>query len=360
MLQGLNEDLAFPLLQSRPVIRAKSHELSTVTGKRVLVTGAGGSIGSELTIQIAGMDPAALLLLDHSEYALYEINMTIETNDYLPFPTTAVLCDIRDEASVNDVFKKFRPDIVFHAAALKHVPLLESNVNRLEAVRTNVAGTYNLLQNCAILNSAFVLVSTDKAVNPSSWMGTTKRLAEIVSHMASLSYDIGISQVRFGNVIGSSGSVVPLFRRQIAKGGPVTVTHPDMTRYMMTIKEAVGLTLQSSVLSQKDGGYSNFVLDMGEPVKIIDLAKELIRQTGQRPDVDIPVTMIGMRPGEKLHEELHYPWEELVDTEEDRVRRAVSSFDPTPYRYDISRLLQAAEYRDLEKVIRIVSGIITT
>ena len=246
------------------------------------------------------------------------------------------------------LFLEERPEVVFHAAALKHVPLLEEH-NVVEAVRTNVLGTKVVLDLCATMGADFVAISTDKAVNPSSQMGLTKRVAEIYIHDRATRYpESRVSLVRFGNVLGSSGSVVPLFTRQIAQGGPVTVTHREMTRYLMSIEDAVRLTLAAASLPQN--GHAVYVLDMGEPVRILDLALDMIRRAGLQPYVDIDVAFVGVRPGEKLHEELSYAWEILAETAIQGVRSAVPQFDPRPRLHDIDELLAAAHARDLVRV----------
>lgn len=346
MLKGVNEDLALPLLASRPIVKPNTANAAHLTGKVVLVTGAGGSIGSELVMQVAAASPAKLVLVDHSELALYEINLTL-VNSNLPFEVVPMLCDIRDRSSLWWVFDAHNPDVVFHAAALKHVPLLENGHNLVEAVRTNVLGTKHVLDMAVGRGAEFLLVSTDKAVNPTSGMGLTKRCAELlVADKVTRNPGAVITQVRFGNVLGSSGSVVPLFRRQIAQGGPVTITHPEMTRYLMTIKEAVELTLSASRLAQEKAWSNSFVLDMGKPVRILDLAHQLIEHMGLRPGVDIEIEFIGIRPGEKLHEELHYATEEPIQTTVDRVTQLVNMESP-PDRAVIEGLVMAAESRNL-------------
>jgi O-antigen biosynthesis protein WbqV len=306
MLAGRNEDLAFPLLLERPLIKPSRAVLESVCGKRVLLTGAGGSIGSELALQVAEHGPASLVLVDHSELALYEINATL-ANAEVPFRVFPALADVRDRSCLNRLFQAEEPELVLHAAALKHVPLLESPHNLVEAVQTNVGGTVNVAEMCGAYDAPLVVISTDKAVNPSSVMGLTKRVAELaVFDEASRWPAMRAAVVRFGNVLGSSGSVVPLFRRQIAHGGPVTVTHPEMTRFMMSIREAVYLVLQTSAQPFPARSVAVYVLEMGEPVKIADLARQLIRMVGLRPGEDIDIVYTGIRPGEKLHEELHY------------------------------------------------------
>lgn len=323
-----------------------------------MVTGAGGSIGSELVLQIAASRPESLIMVEHSEFNLYEIEATL-ANSNLNLRRHALIADVRDQSTMRCIFQKYNPEMVFHAAALKHVPLLENDHNLIEAVRTNVVGTKIVADLCCIYGSDFILISTDKAVNPSSGMGLTKRVAEVYVHALSKRYaDVRLGQVRFGNVLGSSGSVVPLFRRQIAQGGPVTITDPEMTRYLMTIKEAVGLTLSAADIQQGEDGYSCYVLDMGEPVKIIDLAKQLIRQSGLRPGKDIQLQIVGIRPGEKLHEELSYSWEKLEQTKVEGVRRARPEFDSSKLSPLIEQLLFAAKARDASVVRSSVSAIV--
>jgi O-antigen biosynthesis protein WbqV len=290
-----------------------------IAGRRIMVTGAGGTIGAELTRQISDFAPARVSLLDNSEFALYAIDRELaERHEGLP--RSAVLADVRDAQRVDEVMARERPDLVFHAAALKHVPMVEDHPN--EGVLTNVIGTRNVADSCAAAGvAAMVLISTDKAVNPTSVMGATKRLAEsycqardVVARRAG-----GATRfltVRFGNVLGSTGSVVPLFQRQLAKGGPVTVTDPAMTRYFMTVREAVELVLQASALGAAGGAQEGriFVLDMGEPVKILDLARQMIRLVGLKPDQDVKIVFTGIRPGEKLHEALFHDAEKVEPT----------------------------------------------
>jgi FlaA1/EpsC-like NDP-sugar epimerase len=269
-------------------------------GKRVLVTGAGGSIGSEICRQVARFGPAQLIMLGHGENSIFTTRMGL-SHDFPELACETVIADVRDSARIRDVFALWRPHVVFHAAAHKHVPLMEENMT--EAIKTNIFGTLNVARASLIYEvERFVMISTDKAVNPTSMMGVSKRVAEMVVQSMSLtSKKTQFVSVRFGNVLGSSGSVVPIFREQIARGGPVTVTHPDMRRYFMTIREAVLLVLQAGTMGQ---GGEVFVLDMGEPVRIIDLAEQMIRLTGHTPYSDIPIIFSGVRPGEKLFEEL--------------------------------------------------------
>ncbi|MFF2446740.1 polysaccharide biosynthesis protein [Neobacillus sp. NPDC058068] len=271
-----------------------------ITGKKVLVTGAGGSIGSEICRQVAIFSPEQLILLGHGENSIYSIEMELKEcfgESTIEFITE--IADLKDAAKMAAVMRMYRPDVVYHAAAHKHVPLMEHNPE--EAVKNNVIGTINAA-NAASLNGVktFVMISTDKAVNPTSVMGATKRLAEMIIQSKDRRSNTKFVAVRFGNVLGSSGSVIPLFKRQIEKGGPVTVTHPDMIRYFMTIPEASRLVIQAGALAK---GGEIFVLDMGEPVKIVDLAKNLIKLSGNSVD-EIGIEFTGIRPGEKLFEEL--------------------------------------------------------
>lgn len=285
-----------------------------LAGKTILVTGGGGSIGSELCRQIARLEPTNLLILDQCEFNLYSIEMELRAQ----FPMLklhACIGDVEDQATVERLFAKYAPDIVFHAAAYKHVPLLEHQVR--EAVNNNVLGTRNLAEaadrhKC----SEFVLISTDKAVNPTNVMGSTKRLAELFCQNLNAHSTTCFITVRFGNVLGSTGSVVPLFRKQIEAGGPLTVTHPDMERYFMTIPEATQLIMQAAVIG--DGG-EIFVLDMNDPVKISYLAEQMIRLSGKVPGEDIEIKYVGLRPGEKLYEELFHEQEKLQSTGHEKI-----------------------------------------
>lgn len=270
-----------------------------LSGKTVLVTGGGGSIGSELCRQIAQHNPAKLIIFDIYENNAYEIQQELNRT-YPELNLITLIGSVRDTDRVNQIFEAYRPEIVFHAAAHKHVPLMEESPN--EAIKNNVFGTYHIAKAAAIYNAeTFVLISTDKAVNPTNIMGASKRICEMIVQMMANASNTKFVAVRFGNVLGSNGSVIPLFKKQIAEGGPVTVTHPDIIRYFMTIPEAVSLVLQAGVYANRG---EIFVLDMGEPVKIDDLARNLIRLSGFEPDVDIEVKYTGLRPGEKLYEEM--------------------------------------------------------
>ena len=296
-----------------------------VSGKRVLVTGAGGSIGSELARQIARRGPAGLMLLDDGEFNLYAIDHEIH-DQHPTLECASVYADVRDRARIMRLFESWQPELVFHAAALKHVPLVELNPG--EGVLTNVMGTRNVADAARAVGAlAMVQISTDKAVNPTNVMGATKRLAEFYCQALDLERQgrpdgAGASRfmtVRFGNVLGSSGSVVPLFQKQLAQGGPLTVTHPDIERYFMTVGEAVELVLQASAhgLTHDEHRGQIFVLDMGNPVKIVDVARQMIRLAGLEPDVDVKIEFVGLRPGEKL-------FEELFDAAERRLPAGVS------------------------------------
>jgi len=310
-----------------------------IAGRCILVTGAGGSIGQELVRQLASFHPEQLILVDHSEYALYAIDLELQES-FPDLQKEAVLASIRIASRLDSIFEQYRPDLVFHAAALKHVPMVE--MNPTEGVITNVIGSRNVADACRKYGvQAMIMISTDKAINPTNIMGATKRLAESYcqaldveeaakTHLSSQDEDQPVPQstrfmtVRFGNVLGSTGSVVPLFQRQLERGGPLTVTHPDVTRYFMTIREAVELVLQASVLglhgrrgrAAPEGGYRGriFVLDMGKPVKITDLAVKMIRLAGLRPHEDVEIAYTGLRPGEKLFEELFHGGEPVLPT----------------------------------------------
>lgn len=292
----------------------------SISHKVILVTGAGGSIGSELCRQIALRQPQRLLVLDNSEFNLYALEQELTAQ----FPTltfSTCLGDVLDETFLENIFAQYQPQLVFHAAAYKHVPMLENH--RRQAVMNNVIGTYRVATLAvAYAVEKFVLISTDKAVSPSSVMGATKRLAEIICQTFNQQHHTRFITVRFGNVLGSTGSVVPLFRKQLAKGGPLTVTHPDMTRYFMTIPEAAQLILQANVFGL---GGEIFVLDMGEPIKISYLAEQMIRLSGREVNKDIHITYTGLRPGEKLVEELFQTSEEIVTTEHEKIQKAIDA-----------------------------------
>ena len=302
------------LLGREPVHLDNKNINSLIKNKTVLVTGGGGSIGSELCRQIVKYDPKRLVILDIYENNLYDIEMELRA-EYPKLNLEAIVASVRDKARLNNVFETYKPEIVFHAAAHKHVPLMEKSP--LEAIHNNVFGTYNVV-NCADEYGVekFVLISTDKAVNPTNIMGASKRVCEMIVQAKNKVSKTEYVAVRFGNVLGSNGSVIPLFKKQIERGGPVTVTHKDITRFFMTIPEAVQLILQAVTYAK---GGEIFVLDMGEPVKIYDLAVSLIKLLGYEPNVDIPIEITGLRPGEKLYEEILMSEEGLTSTKHDKI-----------------------------------------
>ncbi|TPG42877.1 polysaccharide biosynthesis protein [Sphingomonas koreensis] len=335
-----------------------------IRGRRVLVTGAGGTIGSELVKQLASFGPAEIVLLDHAEHSLYAIDM--EARECFPDVVFhQALCSIRRRSALNDVFARFRPEYVFHAAALKHVPIVEANP--CAGVHTNVIGTRNVADAvCAFGVRAMVQVSTDKAVNPVGMMGVTKRLGELYAQALDV---CGVDDpdaprfvtVRFGNVLGSSGSIVPLFKRQISEGRALTVTHPDITRFFMTVKESVQLILQSSAYAvKKDTDRGNiYVLDMGEPVRIIDMARQMIVLAGLEPDVDIDIRIVGLRPGEKLYEELFDTCEQRFESRIDGIFEAHSRPIPLPLiSRAIDQLEQLVADGDDDEVCRIAHNLV--
>jgi FlaA1/EpsC-like NDP-sugar epimerase len=313
-LNQLREVSIDDLLGREPVALDWQAIETELRGKKVLVTGAGGSIGSELCRQIARLRPAHLILLDSGEFNLYSIEMEL-TKKFPRLPISRCLNDVVDRPAVEKVFAESRPEIVFHAAAYKHVPMLEDQVR--EAARNNVLGTRTMAEVADRFGcETFVMISTDKAVNPANVMGTSKRAAEIFCQNLNKRSQTRFVTVRFGNVLGSAGSVVPLFKQQIEAGGPVTVTHREITRYFMTIPEACQLILQASVMG--DGG-EIFVLDMGEPIKIAYLAEQMIRLSGKVPGEDIDIAYTGLRPGEKLYEELFHEKEALQSTHHEKI-----------------------------------------
>jgi FlaA1/EpsC-like NDP-sugar epimerase len=323
--------------------------------KVVLVTGGGGSIGSELCRQIAAFLPKQLILLDFYENNAYDIQNELKFK-YPDLNLTAVIANIREEQRIDNIFRQYRPDVVFHAAAHKHVPLMEENP--IEAIKNNVFGTINVVKSAdKYKTSKFILISTDKAVNPTNVMGATKRIAEMIIQATNRHSKTKFAAVRFGNVLGSNGSVIPLFKKQIVNGGPVTVTHPEVTRYFMTIPEAVQLVIQAG--SMVIGG-EVFVLDMGQPVKIYDLARNLIKLSGYKPDEDIEIVFTGLRPGEKLYEELLLEEEGLSTTRHNKIFVAKPIFTDLAMLKRELAILSELLLQDAEEVINYIPHIVPT
>jgi FlaA1/EpsC-like NDP-sugar epimerase len=359
------EPVAIEDLLGRPqAVLDRDGMRALIAGRRVLVTGAGGTIGAELTRQIAAFDPASLTLLDHGEYALYIIDQEMKER-FPDLPRLALLGDVRDRRRIDEVVAAQRPELVFHAAALKHVPMVEANP--AEGVLTNLLGTRNVAEACRAHGvRAMVMISTDKAVNPTNVMGATKRLAESVCQALDLiearkAGGTRFVTVRFGNVLGSTGSVVPLFQRQLASGGPLTVTHPEITRFFMTVREAVELVLQASALTSEAGEARGkiFVLDMGEPVKIVDLAAQMIRLAGKQPGVDIKIEFIGLRPGEKLREELFHAGEPLLPTNAASIRLAAPrTIDYAMLARSLDELAELARERREDRLLTLLAALV--
>lgn len=353
-------DVEIEDLLGREPIKLDNRKIGTlIENKVVLVTGGGGSIGSELCRQIVKYKPQKLVMVDIYENNLYDIEQELKYN-YPNQEIDAIVASVRDKERLNEIFNEFRPYLVFHAAAHKHVPLMETSP--LEAIKNNVFGTYNVV-NCADEYQAkrCILISTDKAVNPTNVMGATKRLCEMIVQAKDKVSKTEYAAVRFGNVLGSNGSVVPLFKKQIANGGPVTVTHKDITRFFMTIPEAVSLVLQA--MSYAQGG-EIFVLDMGEPVKIYEMAMNLIKLSGLEPNVDIQIKVTGLRPGEKLYEELLMSEEGLTQTEHDKIHVA------KPMKIDMDKiqnklkelngLLQHCNNKQKDEIKKVIKDVVPT
>jgi FlaA1/EpsC-like NDP-sugar epimerase len=343
------------LLRREPAIIDNKLIGSSLSGKRVLVTGAGGSIGRELCRQIARWDPAELTLLGHGENSIFETFLELKEG-YSSLALHPVIADVRDSSRLATIFKDHHPQVVFHAAAHKHVPLMEVNVE--EAITNNVVGTRNVVQ-AAVTHGVerLVMISTDKAVRPANVMGATKRLAEMIVLDAAQHTGCTFTVVRFGNVLGSRGSVVPLFKQQIARGGPVTVTHPDMERYFMTIPEAVNLVLQAAAMGQ---GSEVFLLNMGQQVKILDLAEDLIRLSGLEPARDIEIVFTGVRAGEKLSEELWEDHSSFLPTDHPEIFRSQEDEQVDGQRLEgaINALQHLAEQGEREAIISMLDEII--
>ena len=348
-------DVEIEDLLGREPVNLNIEEISGyLRGKTVLVTGGGGSIGSELCRQIARFDPKLLLILDIYENNAYSLQVEL-ARKHPELKTKILIASVRDRARLDRIFDTYRPQVVFHAAAHKHVPLMEENPT--EAIKNNIFGTLNTAE-CADKHGVekFVLVSTDKAVNPANIMGATKRVAEIIIQMMDKESGTKFAAVRFGNVLGSSGSVIPLFRSQIAAGGPVTVTHPEITRYFMTIPEATQLVIQAGAMAK---GGEIFVLDMGEPVRIMDLARDLIRLSGFEPDEDIAIEIVGLRPGEKLYEELFLEKERLSSTGHEKIFIGHPlTNDANTFRGELERLKKLLVKEDQEEMLQLINRLV--
>ena len=359
LMQNFRDVQIEDLLGRDPIKLDNKNIGKLIEDKVVLVTGGGGSIGSELCRQIIQFKPQKLVIVDIYENNLYDIEQELKFN-YPEIEVDAIVASVREKHRLNEIFEEFKPYLVFHAAAHKHVPLMETSP--LEAIKNNVFGTYNVV-NCADEYGVkrFILISTDKAVNPTNIMGATKRLCELIVQAKNKVSQTEYAAVRFGNVLGSNGSVVPLFKKQIANGGPVTVTHKDITRFFMTIPEAVSLVLQA--MSGAKGG-EIFVLDMGEPVKIYDMAVKLIKLSGLEPDVDIQIKVTGLRPGEKLYEEILMAEEGLSETKHDKINIAKPSkidMDMLQQKLDkLTHLLETANNEQKDEIKDVISDVVPT
>ena len=364
MYQLINEEVSISklreveiedLLGREPVRVDMDSVLGYVQGKRVLITGGGGSIGSELCRQIAGHNPAQLIIVDIYENSVYDIQQELKMK-YPNLNLVVLIGSVRNTHRINTIFQTYRPELVYHAAAHKHVPLMETSPN--EAIKNNVFGTLNTAR-AAEENGCkrFILISTDKAVNPTNIMGASKRICEMIIQALDKTAKTEFVAVRFGNVLGSNGSVIPLFRKQIEKGGPVTVTDKNIIRYFMTIPEAVSLVIQAGAFAR---GGEIFVLDMGEPVKIDDLARNLIKLSGFRPDVDIKIKYTGLRPGEKLYEELLMDEEGLKKTAHEKIYIGKPiEFEVDEFMEQLKKLKEEA-YKDEGYIRKTVKEIVNT
>ena len=351
-------DVQIEDLLGREPIKMNLNDMdSIINDKVVMVTGGGGSIGSELCRQIAKYNPRQLIIIDIYENNAYEIQQELIRHYHENLNLKVLIASVRDEHKMDKIFEQYKPEIVFHAAAHKHVPLMEDSP--CEAIKNNVFGTKNIVNLSDKYNvKKFVLISTDKAVNPTNIMGATKRCCEMIVQTKNKTSKTEFVAVRFGNVLGSNGSVVPLFKKQIAEGGPVTVTHEEVTRFFMTIPEAVSLVLQASAMAK---GGEIFVLDMGEPVKIIDLARNLIKLSGFEPNVDIKIEVTGLRPGEKLYEEVLMDEEGLQKTSNNQIRigRPIE-IDEAEFKKELNILKRVADNDQDEKVDLIMKSIVPT
>ena len=339
-------------LLGREPVKLDLHQIAGyLGGKRVLVTGAGGSIGSELCRQISRLLPAELVLLGKGENSIYEIDRELREK-HRELNLVPVIADVRDKSRINELFTRLRPEVVFHAAAHKHVPLMEAQP--AEAVRNNIFGTKTVAEAADKAGvGIFIMISTDKAVNPTSVMGATKQVAELVIQNMNRVSNTRFAAVRFGNVLGSRGSVAPLFKKQIAKGGPITITHPDIERYFMTIPEATQLVLQAGAMAS---GGEVFVLDMGKPVRIVDMANDLIALSGLEPEKDIEIKFTGLRPGEKLFEELLTAEEGTASTKHEKI--FIANLKSVELQQFVERLDNLKETFDSEKIISILDKIV--
>ena len=344
------------LLGRKQVSLNKAAITNFIQGRRILVTGAAGSIGFELCRQIAKFEPYLLLLLDQDETGIFNISEEIKRK----FPAlnfSFIIADIRDEQKIGQIFEKFKPEIIFHAAAYKHVPLMEDQPD--EAVKNNIFGTKILIDNSLKYRlDKFIFISTDKAINPSSVMGATKRVGEMLCQTLNKEGDTKFISVRFGNVLDSRGSVIPTFKEQIKKGGPVQITHPEMKRYFMVTSEACLLVMQAGAIGQ---GGEVFVLDMGNPIKIVDLAKELIRLSGHEPDKDIPIVFTDIRPGEKLFEEILTAEEGTIATQNEKIFRAkLSNVNKEKIEESLEKLDKAIRNPDRGEIINILKSLVSS
>lgn len=340
------------LLGRKPIIIDTSELSNLIKNKTVLVTGAGGSIGSELVSQLAKFLPDKIILLGHGENSIFKVSNKIKT-EFPELDQVRVIADIKDKKMIDNIFNQYKPEIVFHAAAHKHVPLMEENL--FEAILNNVYGTKTLVEVSSKYNvKKFVNISTDKAVNPTSVMGTTKRIAELVVQYYNSISKTEFITVRFGNVIGSRGSVIPIFHEQIKRGGPITITHPEMTRYFMTIPEAVQLVMQAGALGK---GAEIFVLDMGDPIKITELALNMIKLSGYSEN-DIPIKYTGMREGEKLHESLFMESEKIDKTKHEKILVSFLDINYSNFINDLDSLFKYTSEFDTEKVNNIIINLV--
>lgn len=350
-------DVSIEDLLGRDEVKLNTENIEKyIKGKNVLVTGGGGSIGSELCRQISKFNPGTLVILDIYENNAYDLQM--ELNYKCPkMNKEVIIASIRDKNRLNEIFEKYKPDVVFHAAAHKHVPLME--VNPMEAIKNNVLGTFNVLKCCDEYNvKKFVQISTDKAVNPTNIMGATKRFCELMVQAFDKVSKTEFVAVRFGNVLGSNGSVIPLFKKQIAHGGPVTVTHPEINRFFMTIPEAAQLVIQAGAMAH---GGEIFVLDMGKPVKIVDLAKDLITLSGFNPGEDIKIEFTGLRPGEKLYEELLMNEVALTSTEHEKIHvEKPMNVEMSFIEKSINDFKETLKENDKEKIYKVMAEKVPT